>query len=627
MATGGDKFTGFVDAGGADPSADTHILIRDALIENVRANKGIKATLTSRLVSLSTISILATSDMHGNVYNYDYATGKAPNPGIGLAKVSTYVNLLRSADPNNIMLVDNGDTIQGTPLVYYYNMIDTSMEYPMMLAMGAMNYDTWTLGNHEFNYGLATLNRIMDDAKDEGIHILSANIYKTADKSNFADPYYIKSFTINGRTIKVGILGLTTKCVPNWEDAAHYAGLQFNDLIDEAKIWVPKVKAAGADYVIVLVHSGEEGAADVIPENQIKAMVQGTSGIDAVVAGHAHSTLNDTSLKNKDGKVVPVVEPGKWGNSVSQIDLNFDKDGNLALLNTKNVTMDNSIPEDIAIKALLQPYQDKTIEYINTVIGQSTGEFSGKDQLTKETAIMDLINEIQKQAAGTQLSIAAPLSSSAYIPKGNITIKDIMSVYVYENFLYGVKMNGAQLKAWLEWSVRYYKQTSKETDPIVKDPVLNIADYNLDMLYGASYIIDLTEPVGSRIKSLEYNGRLVKDTDVFTVAINNYRFNGGGGFMAAAGLKPGDMSIVTYDSSKALGDDGQVRSLMMKYIQDKKTISPTVKDFMEVAPGGVLPQTGSPIDMDTLIGLGSLIVLLGIMMLYMDKRENRELAA
>jgi 2',3'-cyclic-nucleotide 2'-phosphodiesterase/3'-nucleotidase len=240
---------------------------------------------------------------------------------------------------------------------------------------------------------------------------------------------------------------------------------------------------------------------------------------------------------------------------------------------------------------------------------------------------MDLINEIQKQAAGTQLSIAAPLSSSAYIPKGNITIKDIMSVYVYENFLYGVKMNGAQLKAWLEWSVRYYKQTSKETDPIVKDPVLNIADYNLDMLYGASYIIDLTEPVGSRIKSLEYNGRLVKDTDVFTVAINNYRFNGGGGFMAAAGLKPGDMSIVTYDSSKALGDDGQVRSLMMKYIQDKKTISPTVKDFMEVAPGGVLPQTGSPIDMDTLIGLGSLIVLLGIMMLYMDKRENRELAA
>ena len=202
---------------------------------------------------------------------------------------------------------------------------------------------------------------------------------------------------------------------------------------------------------------------------------------------------------------------------------------------------------------------------------------------------MELINKVQMKAAGTQLSIAAPLSLTAYIPQGDIKIQDIMGVYVYENFLYGVKMKGKQVKDWMEYTQRYYKQASNSTDPIVKDPTLNIADYNLDQLYGATYDIDLTQPAGTidpvtkkmvsgnRIKNLKVNGKLVKDSDVFTVAINNYRYNGGGGFMAAAGLSSTDPCIVTYDSAKALGDDGQVRSFMMKYIEDNKTISPTTR--------------------------------------------------
>ena len=164
-----------------------------------------------------------------------------------------------------------------------------------------------------------------------------------------------------------------------------------------------------------------------------------------------------------------------------------------------------------------------------------------------------------------------------------------MGVYVYENFLFGLKMTGSQLKNWLEWSVRYYKQTTSSTDPIVKDSVLNIADYNLDQLYGATYDIDLTEPActvdstgkvitGNRIKNLKINGVLVKDTDAFKVAVNNYRYNGGGGFMAAAGFVPGSQATIDatfYDSAKTLGDDGQVRNMMFKYVQDNGTISPT----------------------------------------------------
>ena len=616
MATGGDGFTALKSAGGSNPANDTHILLRDAFINNIRDNKlsdpSIIAPEGSLIVPVNVLSILATSDIHGNIYNYDYATGTAPSTGQGLAKVSTFVKSVRANIPN-VMLIDDGDSIQGTPLAYYYDLIDTTLEYPMMKVMGAMKYDAWTLGNHEFNFGLTTLNRIIGDATKESINVLSANTYKD-DGTNFVKPYITKTFTIGGKAVKVGILGLTTKCIPNWEDPAHYAGLHFNDLVDEAKKWVPVLRNnEKCDIVIVSAHSGEESAADVIPENQVKSIVANVPGIDAVVAGHAHSVLNDTSLTcTSTGKVVPVVEPGKYGNYVSEIDVKFDETGKITGLSTKNVKMDNTYPEDSVITTLAQPYQDQTIKYINTVIGSSTGEFKGAGQYVVPTAIMDLVNKVQMSAAGTQLSIAAPLSSSAYIPQNDITIKDIMSVYVYENFLFGVKMTGKQVKDWMEYSVRYYKQINDPSLVIdtntdyktLKDTVLNIPDYNLDQLYGATYDIDLTEPActvdpvtgrvvsGNRIKNLRINGVPVKDTDIYTVAINNYRYNGGGGFMKAVGLSNTDPSLVTYDSAKALGDDGQVRSLMISYIKAKGTISPDCADSWKLYTTPVIATTG-----------------------------------
>lgn len=634
MATGGDGFLGFVDAGGKDPSINTHELIRDALIEDVRSNGTIKASLNSRIENaVKYISVVATSDLHGNIYPYDYFTTKASD--LGLAKVSTYVKSLRKTNPN-VMVIDNGDNIQGTPLVTYYNLIDTKSEYPMMKVMGEIGYDTWTLGNHEFNYGLDTLGRIIKDAKTNSIKVLSANIYKD-DGSNFVEPYYIKDFKVNGNTVKVAVIGMTTKTVPSWEDPAHYKGLKFIDLVDEAKKWVPIVKDKGADVVILAAHSGMEGPADTIPENQIKAVATQVSGIDAIVAGHAHSLINDMTLKNPDGKTVPVVEPGKYGQYVSKVDIAVGADGKVLSVTADNVKMDSSIAADAEItEKTAKPYQDATLQYVKTKIGTSTGEYTGDGQTLGPTAIMELINKVQMEAAGTQLSIAAPLSASARIPKGDITIQDIMSVYIYENFLYGVKMTGKQIKDWMEWSVRYYKQVSSPTEPVVQDADLNIPDYNLDQLYGATYDVDLTQPVGSRIKNLMYNGKPIKDTDVFTVAINNYRYNGGGGFMKAAGISNTNPSLVVYDSAKALGDDGQVRNLMIKYVQDHKTITPTVTENWKIhtspvavkgAESAALPKTGSPVDAATVINIGGLFMALGIVMVHKGRKEEDDMAA
>lgn len=665
MMTGGDKFTGFVNAGGVlpgtvSPANDTHVLVREALMDNVKANNGIKTTMDVRLKNAApVIQILGTSDIHGNIYPIDYGTGKEQN--YGLAKVSTVVNYKRDANPDRVMLVDSGDLIQGTPLSYLYDK-DSTVEYPLMKVMGAMKYDSWTLGNHEFNYGLATLLRIINDSHNENLPVLSANIYNKGG-SNFVKPYITKTFNINGKDVKIGILGLTTKCIPNWENATNYAGLQFNDLVTEAQKWVPVLKnTEKCDYVIATIHSGEEGASDTIPENQVKAVIGNTTDIDAVICGHAHSTIANDLVPNAKGIKVPVTEPGKWGANVSEVDLAFNEDGTLNKVSTKLNKIDSSVVPDQAIMTLAQPYEDATLKYTNTVIGQSTGEYSGKDQLVKPTALMDLINKVQMQYAGTQLSIAAPLSNTAYIPAGDIKNKDIMSVYVFENFLYGVKMNGKQLKNWLEYSVRYYQQVKSATDPIAKDTVLNIPDYNLDFLYGASYDVDLTQPActvengvvtsGNRIRNLMYKGKLIKDTDVFTVAINNYRFNGGGGFVKAAGLTIKDANgkdivdptLVTYDSQKALGDDGQVRNMMINYVAANKTITPTCSNNWDLStvpvaqkqdtattpttpgtpgtPSNPLPKTGSVINTETLLSLGIIMALLGAAYVYSSKKKE-----
>ena len=301
-----------------------------------------------------------------------------------------------------------------------------------------------------------------------------------------------------------------------------------------------------------------------------------------------------STLKNPEGKIIPVLEPKKSAEFISRIDINLDSNNVVTGINTKNVEMNKTIVEDQNIVSIMKSYKDATLQYTGTQIGQATGAFSGKDQTMKATAIMELINKVQLQNANAQLSIAAPLSASANIPEGNITNKDIMGTYVFENYLYGVKMTGEQVKKWLEYSAKYYKQVSNETDSPEKDTKLNVPDYNLDQLYGASYDIDLTKPVGSRIVNLKYNGSLINNTDVFTVAINDYRYNGGGGFMKEIGLSNTDPSVVTYSSAKALGDDGQIRNLMISYIKDAKTISPVCSSNWKLSTKEVvIDNTGS----------------------------------
>ncbi len=542
-----------------------------------------------------TIAVLGTSDLHGQLMGYNYFTKAAAS---GMTRLAPLVAGERAKYPNNI-LVDAGDEIQGTPLVYNYNVNDktwindSTKTYPMIAAFNYLKYDALVLGNHEFNFGLGILGPVIDKASAANIPYLSANTIDTTTNQTWSKvkPYTIKTFKDpDGNDFKVGILGLTTPAIPNWESPQNYAGLKFSDIVTEGSKWVQYLKSnEKVNAIVAVIHSGE-GTADPSTEstpneNEVLAFANANPDVSAIVCGHTHVVLNKQEGLNK----IWTVEPKNGAANLEEVLLNFTKNANGSWVLDNNATsaaslpVTSTMPEDPNLVNLLKPYHDAALQYMNTKVGTAAGEFSAHGQTVKDTALMDLVNKVQMYYGQADLSAAAPFSPTARIPKGDVTVGDVSSVYVYENFLFTVKVTGAQLRKYMEFSVgRYYKQYQTGDVAVAKN---NVPDYNLDILAGADYTVDLTKtglfdasgapiPNGQpRITSLKFKGSEVQDSDVFKLALNNYRVNGGGGFLAAAGIvpqasDPNAPNYITYDSQKALGDDGQVRSLMIQYFRD-----------------------------------------------------------
>jgi len=509
------------------------------------------------------VTILGTSDLHSNITNYNYYEQKIADQG--LAKVSSVVKEVRAQNPNTI-LIDNGDTIQGTPLAQYYldnfnSKKATKIVHPMINIMNMMKYDAWTLGNHEFNYGIPLLKKVMSDAK---FSVISANIYN-ADGTSFVKPYIIKE--VNGA--KIAILGLTTKGVTTW-DKNNVVGMKFEDLVTEGQKWVKQIKdTEKVDAIIVSAHSGIESTNDILGENEVKALATACPEITAIVSGHTHKDIPDTLVNG-----VLIVQPKQWGQRVSEIDLNLKKVNDKWVVDTKtskNIDVKAYAP-DPEVLAAAKTDLDAVDKMVAKVIGKSTAEFSGIGQQIKDTALVDLIQKVQMYYGKADISIAASFNDASRIPKGNVKVSDINALYVYENFLNVTEMTGKQLKAYIEYSAKYFNQMTKPGDTnITFDPT--IPGYNYDMVQGVNYTLDLTQPVGSRLLNLTYKGKAVTDEQTFRVALNNYRFGGGGGHMAAAGITN---AKDLYNSQVELGDDGQIRTMIINYIKAKKVISPVV---------------------------------------------------
>ncbi|MGE5577589.1 MAG: bifunctional metallophosphatase/5'-nucleotidase [Syntrophothermus sp.] len=518
------------------------------------------------------ITIMQTSDLHGNIYPIDYFKDKPSN--VGLAKINTLVQKIRQENPNSL-LIDTGDTIQGTPLVYYHNKMDNAPVDPMMAVMNYMKYDSMTVGNHEFNFGLPVLNKAKKEAQ---FPWLAANIYTTDGKNAFV-PYIVKKVA----GVKIGILGLTTQAIPTWEQPANYAGLVFKDLIEEGKKWVPVLRnKEKVDVVVITAHSGFEKDPDTGKElggqtpleNQIYGLATTVPGIDVILIGHAHSKIPQKTVNG-----VLITEPERWGSVLGRIDLTLEKPGLFSpwkLVEKKStlIPVDDTVAADPKILEMGKPYHEAAQNWMNSVIGEATGDFIGAEAQIKDTAIMDLVQKVQMEAGKADLSIAAMFNPSAAIPKGPVTVRQLFSVYIYDNTLYVIEVTGQQLKDALEHSAKFYNTYTPEAGfSINKD----IRGYNYDMVQGINYEIDVTQPVGSRIKNMTYKGQPVEMNQKFKLALNNYRVTGGGGYLMFKNAP------VIYKSSD------EIRNLMIDYVKEHKVLSPDVDNNWRIVPETVTP--------------------------------------
>ncbi|MFB9252016.1 bifunctional metallophosphatase/5'-nucleotidase [Sphaerisporangium melleum] len=503
------------------------------------------------------VTVMASSDIHGNALNWDYFKNAeyddSAHNDVGLAKVSTLVNRIRAdRGADRTLLFDSGDTIQGTPLDYYYAKVEpiteTGETHPMARAMNAIGYDAVTLGNHEFNYGLPLLATWTRQMKAP---VLGANAVSAKTGLPAYRPFVIKTMKVKGdRPIKVGVLGLTNPGVAIWDKANVEGRLKFLDLVATAKKWVPVIRGLGADVVLVTAHAGDNGMSsygtELPVENAAALVAEEVPGIDAVLFGHAHNDVPQRLVTNKaTGRQVLLTEPGKWGQRLSVVDFTLAKQrGRWTVTGTSSATINTgTVPEDPKIVTLMKRQHDKTVGYVNQVIAESKEQLSAAESPYKDTPILDYIQKVQtdlvsKAIAGTPaaslpvLSIAAPFSRSAVFPAGPVSVRDMAGLYVYDNTLLGVELTGAQIKDYLEYSAKYFAQVAPDApvDPATLTNAGGTPDYNYDQLSGVTYDIDISRPAGQRIAGLSYQGAPVTADQRFVVAINNYRQSGGGGF-------------------------------------------------------------------------------------------------
>jgi 2',3'-cyclic-nucleotide 2'-phosphodiesterase / 3'-nucleotidase len=547
------------------------------------------------------LTVLGTTDLHGNVFNWDYFGNKeyddSAHNDIGIAKVATLIKAVRKKMRKRgtpMLLLDAGDTIQGTPLAYYYARVEpitAGGTHPMANAMNVLNYDAAALGNHEFNYGIDTLRTYQSQLN---FPLLGANVVDPSTKLPVFPPYKIIKKRVKGRKLKIGVLGLVTPGVAIWDKANVEGRMEFPGLVEQAAKYVPELKKKGCDVVIVSAHSGADtsssyGDALPYPENAASLVAEQVPDIDAILVGHAHKEIPERFVKNtKTGKSVLLCEPYYWGMRLAVMNLTLQyqarkKKWKVVKQHSKLLNSNTAKENGKVRRAVLAQHQ-KAVTYVNTPVGTSLAAMPLARASVEDAPGLDFVNFVQAQtvkagltgtdAALPVLSIAAPFSLTGGIPQGQVSVRDVAGLYIYDNTLLAVRITGKDVKDYLEFSAIYFNKISG-TGPFTIAQLTRAKtatapngtpDYNYDVVAGLdadlTYQIDVAKDPGSRILNLQYGGVAVDPAAQFVLAVNNYRQSGGGGFPAVK------TAPIVYNQQK------EIRQLLIDWVTTNKTIDP-----------------------------------------------------
>lgn len=499
--------------------------------------------------------IATTTDVHGRLRAWDYYANQAEAVR-GLSRAATIVDSVRAANPGRVILLDGGDLLQGNPLAYVAAKVSRDRTNPIVAAMNAMHYDAAAIGNHEYNYGVPYLDSAVQQAR---FPFLSANTYRL-------DPQGVHAFrpwTIIERAgLKIGIVGATTPGVTLWDAESIRGRLRFGDIVPAVKVAVQEVRAAGADIVLVTVHAGlnEPSSYDTtstqVPSENVAARVAGeVPGIDLVLYGHSHKEMRGTTI----GQTL-LIQPKNWATSVGVAHLVVSRSGGRWMVSEKrsDIVQAAGHAESAAVLAATDAIHRETVAYVTTPIGSTPERWSADSARLKDTPLIDFILETERKAAGSDLASSAAFSTDVVMGPGPITIAQVAQLYPYDNTLRAVRISGKQLRDYLEFSSRYYRIPASPGAPLATDP--QIPGYNFDIVSGVEYVMDVSRPVGSRITRLDYKGAPVRDTDSLTMALNNYRQTGGGGYAMLSGAP------VVYDRQQ------EIRQLLIDEVKARGAV-------------------------------------------------------
>ena len=506
------------------------------------------------------ITILATTDVHGNILGYNYDNDEIFNDG-GMERIYSYISKVRKENPNTL-LVDNGDIIQGNTLTdeIYSNRKDE--EHPIISAMNYMRYDAMTLGNHEFNFGIDLIKSI---EKQSDFPLLSANVKYEENGEDFVNPYKI----LNCGGVKVGIIGLTTPNVPRWTGNL-VKGLKFYDIGETAYRYVNEIKNR-VDIIVVMAHASMIAEHD--KKNQSDAaekILKLCPEIDILVVGHFHITVED-----KIGKTL-VGGATDCGRGIIRFDLILDSSNQIVDRQVKVLSMKDYYPnENLGKLPVVKKAHEETLNFTRKVIGKSTEDFQPKNEINfvpegklRDTPLIELINKVQLINSGADVTSTSLIRDDSNLKQGPITYGNIFSIYKFTTYLYVVEVTGRELKNYMEWAASAYNQW--KPGDISISFTMDIPGYQHEFFAGVDYKVDLSKPVGQRIVDLRFKGKLVKENQILKLALSDYCY-----FANLKGRKLAKNDYIWKSSNT-------IRDMIVEYIKNKGIISPEVDNNWQI---------------------------------------------